>query len=106
MLYLNSCDDAAGEKGAFKGGETRFVQEQEATAVAGGSGSSRGGGGGEDGEALPQMAMKADSSRVGPTVLPRTGSALIFTHPVLHEGCEVTRGRKYVLRTDVMYSDE
>jgi len=34
---------------------------------------------------------------------PKTGMALFFQHPILHEGCEVTRGVKYVLRSDVMY---
>ena len=29
--------------------------------------------------------------------------ALIFDHFLLHEGAAVTRGRKYVLRSDVMY---
>jgi prolyl 4-hydroxylase len=36
-------------------------------------------------------------------VVPRTGSALLFQHRLLHEGCEVTSGVKYVLRSDVMY---
>eukprot|EP01050_Picozoa_sp_SAG11_P042778 SAG11_NODE_19887_length_457_cov_0.717877_2_plen_114_part_00 len=27
----------------------------------------------------------------------------VFQHDVLHEGAEVTRGRKYCIRTDVMY---
>jgi hypothetical protein len=34
---------------------------------------------------------------------PRTGTALVFAHKLLHEGAEVIRGQKYVLRTDVMY---
>jgi hypothetical protein len=29
--------------------------------------------------------------------------ALVFEHPVRHQGAPVTAGRKYVLRTDVMY---
>ncbi len=37
-------------------------------------------------------------------VRPRTGSVLVFQHHLLHEGAVVTRGVKYVLRTDVMYS--
>jgi len=37
--------------------------------------------------------------------VPRAGDVLIFTHPVLHQGNEVTRGRKYAVRTDVMYSE-
>jgi hypothetical protein len=38
------------------------------------------------------------------TVSPQKGMALIFAHGYLHEGGEVLDGRKYVLRTDVMYS--
>lgn len=34
---------------------------------------------------------------------PRRGRALLFQHMVLHEGRAVTRGIKYVLRTDVFY---
>lgn len=44
--------------------------------------------------------------RVGPwplTVVPAEGPALFFQHQVVHEGAAVTAGRKYVLRTDVMY---
>ena len=36
-------------------------------------------------------------------VVPETGKLLIFSHPILHQGCEVKSGVKYVLRTDVMY---
>jgi prolyl 4-hydroxylase len=35
---------------------------------------------------------------------PRTGAALFFQHALLHEGCAVASGRKYVLRSDVMYA--
>src|SRR5436190_303982 len=37
-------------------------------------------------------------------VKPVTGHALIFLHEMLHEGAAVSAGRKYILRTDVMYS--
>src|SRR5262249_19820113 len=37
------------------------------------------------------------------SVTPRTGMALVFVHATLHEGAAVASGRKYVLRTDVMY---
>jgi hypothetical protein len=30
--------------------------------------------------------------------------ALCFVHELAHEGATVIRGRKYVLRSDVMYS--
>jgi hypothetical protein len=36
------------------------------------------------------------------SVVPRTGMALIFLHEVLHEGATVEKGRKYVLRSDIM----
>jgi hypothetical protein len=34
---------------------------------------------------------------------PRRGSMLAFAHAMLHEGCMVREGTKYVLRTDAMY---
>ena len=36
-------------------------------------------------------------------VTPERGKALVFYHRQVHEGMPVGRGRKYVLRTDVMY---
>jgi hypothetical protein len=36
-------------------------------------------------------------------VRPVRGTALVFRHRLLHEGAPVLTGRKYVLRTDVMY---
>jgi len=36
-------------------------------------------------------------------VTPETGLGLFFDHYLLHEGAAVTSGRKYVLRSDVMY---
>ncbi|MBF9220420.1 prolyl hydroxylase family protein [Hymenobacter ruricola] len=37
------------------------------------------------------------------TVAPQRGAALCFRHELRHKGCAVTEGRKYVLRTDVLY---
>lgn len=39
----------------------------------------------------------------GLPITPKAGMALIFEHPLIHEGAAVTRGRKYVLRSDVMF---
>ncbi len=36
-------------------------------------------------------------------IRPRTGMALLFQHRTLHAGRSVTRGTKYVLRSDVLY---
>ena len=41
--------------------------------------------------------------RLKASVTPRRGMALVFEHLQLHEGTAVESGRKYVLRTDVMY---
>lgn len=40
----------------------------------------------------------------GTSVAPRAGLALVFQHRLLHTGCVVTSGVKYVLRSDVMYA--
>jgi prolyl 4-hydroxylase len=37
------------------------------------------------------------------SIKPVKGMALVFEHEQLHEGAPVTSGRKYVIRTDVMY---
>ena len=44
-----------------------------------------------------------ENCRLKASVKPRRGMALVFAHAQLHEGAPVTSGRKYVLRTDVMY---
>ncbi|MDB5309623.1 MAG: hypothetical protein JWO38_3825 [Gemmataceae bacterium] len=36
-------------------------------------------------------------------VVPEAGMALVFVHAMFHQGAAVTSGRKYVLRSDVMY---
>ncbi|NJO01288.1 MAG: oxidoreductase, 2OG-Fe(II) oxygenase [Bacteroidia bacterium] len=37
------------------------------------------------------------------TIKPQQGMALVFLHKLFHEGSEVIKGVKYVLRSDVMY---
>jgi len=37
------------------------------------------------------------------TFSPKTGSAILFMHHLMHEGMPVLSGIKYALRTDVMY---
>lgn len=41
--------------------------------------------------------------RKNTAVYPKTGRVLLFQHDILHEGSPVISGRKYVIRTDVMY---
>jgi prolyl 4-hydroxylase len=45
-----------------------------------------------------------DDREVRLAVRPEPGMASIFVHLPLHEGAPVVNGRKYVLRTDVMYT--
>lgn len=35
--------------------------------------------------------------------VPKTGSVLVFEHHLLHQGSALIKGRKYCLRTDIMY---
>lgn len=39
-------------------------------------------------------------------IQPRTGMALFFQHPIIHEGSVVKEGVKYVVRSDIMYRDQ
>ncbi|XP_045202904.2 uncharacterized protein LOC123556340 [Mercenaria mercenaria] len=44
----------------------------------------------------------AEKERV--EVVPETGMVLVFQHDIMHEGSALIKGRKYSMRTDVMYS--
>jgi prolyl 4-hydroxylase len=37
------------------------------------------------------------------SIKPEIGMGLLFQHPIIHEGSVVTKGIKYVVRTDLMY---
>lgn len=37
-------------------------------------------------------------------IVPKTGLMLVFKHEIFHQGSVVRKGRKYVLRSDVMFS--
>lgn len=79
LVYLNDASDSD-----LQGGDTVFYGD-ERDAIFGAS------------------ASTAEVLRVAP----ETGAALVHGHGdrcLLHEGAEVTRGAKYLLRTDVMYS--
>jgi hypothetical protein len=58
---------------------------------------------------LNDVAAGGETNFLGPDCLPRigvqpeAGKALVFLHRQLHEAVPVLAGRKYVLRTDVMY---
>ena len=60
----------------------------------------------EGGETTIQEDVKSDNGAryyFGHNIKPETGTALIFPHPLWHEGSPVISGCKYVLRFDVMH---
>lgn len=57
-------------------------------------------GGFEGGETLIYTGVGPATDRA----VPKAGRVLVFPHSMLHEGAPVVRGRKYVLRSDVMYA--
>jgi hypothetical protein len=62
-------------------------------------------GGFEGGATEFHLGTTEGFSKDDPTasVIPETGMALLFDHRILHQGSPVVSGRKYVLRSDVMY---
>ncbi len=38
------------------------------------------------------------------TIEPKIGRTVIFPHELVHEGCQVSTGAKYALRSDVVFS--
>lgn len=47
----------------------------------------------------------SDTGRESLRVVPETGMVFLFDHAVLHDGELVEAGRKYAIRTEVMYQD-
>jgi hypothetical protein len=45
-------------------------------------------------------------ANLGRGITPRTGDVLLFEHECLHEGTMLEEGRKYVVRTDLMYTNK
>ena len=48
--------------------------------------------------------LPCDQSRAPTSVAPRTGLGLVFEHQLEHEGAELLEGRRYCIRTDVMFT--
>jgi len=47
---------------------------------------------------------ETDFPELDQRITPRKGSALLFQHRILHIASEVSRGEKFVLRTDILYA--
>lgn len=50
--------------------------------------------------------MNMSDESIGYDVIPKIGSVLLFQHDLYHEGSVLIEGRKYALRTDVMYTNK
>ena len=50
--------------------------------------------------------MNCRNESIGFDLIPKTGSILLFQHDMYHEGSLLVEGRKYALRTDVMYTNK
>jgi len=60
-------------------------------------------GNGEDFSGGSTRFLSGSNSGEDLDVVPERGDALVFSHNLLHEGAAVTQGRKYCVRTDVMF---
>lgn len=58
-----------------------------------------------DGYEGGETCFAAGGGEAEQVLVPKAGAALVFPHGRWHEGRPVRRGRKYVLRTDVMFRD-
>ncbi|XP_064603709.1 uncharacterized protein LOC135469107 [Liolophura sinensis] len=58
---------------------------------------------GFEGGSTTFLSTSGNDSQARPLV-PRTGSVLIFQHNIFHEGSILVKGRKYAMRTDVMFT--
>ncbi len=82
QLYLND---------EMKGGATRFIAAKDQHSVKSDSS-------GKTGDEIGEHGGANDID-----IQPKAGSVLVFEHELLHTGCTVLEGKKYCVRTDVMY---
>ena len=73
MIYLND---------NYEGGSTNFYKEPMDSKLNGKKGS-----------------INREKDLIA-SVSPKTGKALIFTHESFHEGAEILKGSKYIIRTE------
>jgi hypothetical protein len=93
MIYLNSSVGSSSsgheveeaDEGGFVGGETNFCSSHDLFYD-----SERG-------------IYCSPSSSIISSLTPQTGDCLVFDHRLLHEGAQVIKGEKFILRSDVMY---
>ncbi|MEH2438527.1 MAG: 2OG-Fe(II) oxygenase [Nostoc sp.] len=57
----------------------------------------------EGGDTLFHLSRRYYEDLSNIAVIPATGMVLCFVHDLVHEGAPIIQGRKYVLRSDIMY---
>ncbi|MCC5660241.1 2OG-Fe(II) oxygenase [Nostoc sp. XA010] len=57
----------------------------------------------EGGDTLFHLSLRYYEDLPNVAVIPVTGMVLCFVHDLVHEGAPIIQGRKYVLRSDIMY---
>eukprot|EP00026_Physarum_polycephalum_P003428 Phypoly_transcript_03439.p1 GENE.Phypoly_transcript_03439~~Phypoly_transcript_03439.p1 ORF type:complete len:768 (+),score=84.19 Phypoly_transcript_03439:95-2398(+) len=57
----------------------------------------------EDFEGGETRFFETLGSETCPEVKPLTGRALVFNHDLRHEGAKVTKGKKYIMKTEVLF---
>ena len=99
LIYLND---------NFEGGETKFYYPVTTTSTS--TSTNKDDNNDTSTSAKPASETKTKTSLVARGVIPKRGSVLIFpqgnTASLLHEGSAVTKGIKYVIRTDVLYQHQ
>jgi hypothetical protein len=83
MIYLNPSGEHEG--GGFVGGETNFSSSHDLYF---------------DSE---RQIYCSPSESIFASLAAEKGDCLVFDHHILHEGAQVKSGRKYIMRSDVMY---
>jgi hypothetical protein len=91
--HQDGCYSRRSEAGLERRGETSFVTLQLYLNDS-------------DGGATKFLCNYHDKECDKVEVQPRAGSVLVFQHNLLHEGAPVDSGLKYVIRTDVMFTDK
>lgn len=103
LLYLND-----GGGGDFEGGETEFLsQERKEQQQASSLGSAIGK---DEAKSGGLVSVDAHGEKSGnninmATITPKAGSVVLFEHDLFHRGRPLLWGTKYVLRTDIMFTN-
>ena len=87
VLYLN---DSESPTFPLKGGATNFLLPSSSSSSS-------------DPSSTTLIGRSQRDHEILCSVTPKTGNALLFRHDLLHEGAPLLDGRKYILRTEVLF---